>query len=76
MSMATDLSPEADQGQIALNRAFFCLECELIFSGATSCPGCAGEAIWPLAEWLQPIRSGATVSKRKNGLMDDSHSGR
>ena len=51
-------------GQIALERALFCLGCELIFSGGASCPRCTGEAVWPLAEWVRPMRPDLAVSKR------------
>ena len=62
------------EGQIALDCALFCLECDLIFAGTVSCPRCASAAVWPLAEWVQPIRSGGVVSKREHGLMEDTHS--
>jgi hypothetical protein len=46
------------QGQILLERALFCVGCELIFTGTSHCPRCAsGEAVWPLAEWLHSTRS-------------------
>jgi hypothetical protein len=60
------------EGQIALDRALFCLECELIFAGRAFCPRCTSETIWPLAEWVHPIRSGVTVSKREDSLIDSS----
>jgi hypothetical protein len=43
------------EGQIALERALFCVECELIFAGTTHCPRCYGAAVWPLAQWLPPV---------------------
>jgi hypothetical protein len=76
MSMATSCIPAVDQGQIALTRALFCLECELIFSGMSCCPRCAGETIWSLAEWVPPLHSGTTVSKWEGGHIDTSQSGR
>jgi hypothetical protein len=53
------------QGPISLERALFCLGCEAIFTGASRCPQCTGETVWPLtkflffmavlaAEWLRP----------------------
>jgi hypothetical protein len=60
------------EGQIALDRALFCLECDLIFAGTASCPRCASMAVWPLAEWLHPMRSGLTVSKRETDMIEDS----
>lgn len=62
------------EGQIALDRALFCLECDLIFAGTDSCPRCTSAVVWPLIEWLHPMRSGATVSKRDDSLIDNSHS--
>lgn len=76
MSMATSCIPAVDQGQIALTRALFCLECELIFTEMSRCPRCAGEAIWSLAEWVTPLRSGTTVSKWEDSHIDTSQSGR
>jgi hypothetical protein len=40
------------EGQIALEEARFCVECELIFADTFHCPRCGGEAVWPLAQWL------------------------
>jgi hypothetical protein len=60
------------EGQIALDRALFCLECDLIFAGTASCPRCASVVVWPLAEWLQPIRSERVVSNREGDAADDS----
>ena len=56
------------QGPISLERALFCLGCEAIFTDASCCPQCTGEAVWPLtellffmavlaAEWLRPTGS-------------------
>jgi hypothetical protein len=61
-----------NEGPIALERALFCLECELIFAGTASCPRCTGEAVWPLAEWLHPLRPGEAVSKREERFVNDS----
>lgn len=61
-----------NSGQIALESALFCLECELIFAAEVSCPRCTSEAVWPLAEWVQPIRSGVAVSKRESDSGDVS----
>jgi hypothetical protein len=44
------------QGQILLERALFCVGCEVIFSGSCLCPRCGSETVWPLAEWLQSTR--------------------
>jgi hypothetical protein len=61
--MLTSLQPYRDssEGQIALERALFCLDCELIFAGSAHCPRCADEAVWPLTQWLPPARSSAAV---------------
>jgi hypothetical protein len=45
------------QGQIQLERALFCIGCEVIFTGTVQCPRCAGGTVWPLAEWLGSSRS-------------------
>jgi len=51
------------QGQILLERALFCVGCEVVFTGTTRCPRCSSlEAVWPLAEWLRSTRSSAMVS--------------
>ena len=73
MPAITLSSRVADAGQIALESALFCLECELIFAGATSCPRCTSEAVWPLAEWVHPIRPAGGVSKREEHLIELSH---
>jgi hypothetical protein len=61
--MLTSIQPYRDssEGQIALERALFCLDCELIFAGSTRCPRCADEAVWPLTQWLPPARSSAAM---------------
>ena len=52
------------QGQILLERALFCVGCEVIFSGTTHCPRCSGETVWPLAEWLPSTRLSAAQHLR------------
>ena len=42
------------QGPIALERALFCLDCEVIFTALASCPSCRSKVVWPLARWLSP----------------------
>jgi hypothetical protein len=42
------------QGPIALERALFCLDCEVIFTDHACCPSCSGRVVWPLAKWLSP----------------------
>jgi hypothetical protein len=73
MSMTTLPYRLYSEGQIALERALFCLECELIFAGMASCPRCASETVWPLMEWVPPTRPGVAVSKREDNLVDISH---
>jgi hypothetical protein len=59
------------QGQILLERALFCVGCEVIFAGMAHCPRCSGGTVWPLAEWLGSTRSApAMLSLRSN--MDPS----
>jgi hypothetical protein len=62
--MPTSLQPYRaySEGQIALERALFCLECELIFAGTAHCPRCANEAVWPLNQWLPSARLSAPMS--------------
>jgi hypothetical protein len=61
------------EGQIALEQALFCLECELIFAGIVSCPRCAGKAVWPLSGWVRPTRPTVALSKVDDSLVDISH---
>lgn len=50
------------QEQILLERALFCVGCEVIFTGNSRCPRCSsGETVWPLAEWLRSVRSAAAA---------------
>jgi hypothetical protein len=42
------------QGPIALKRALFCIECEVIFTDLAHCPRCCSDVVWPLAGWLSP----------------------
>jgi hypothetical protein len=49
------------QGPISLDKALFCVGCEVIFTGASLCPRCTGEAVWPLAEWFHPTGSSPAV---------------
>jgi hypothetical protein len=44
------------QGPIALERALFCIECEVIFTDLARCPRCCSEVVWPLAGWLSPAQ--------------------
>ena len=76
--MATITLPyrSSNTGQISLESALFCLECEIIFVGEVSCPRCTGEAVWPLAEWVHPIRSGAAISKREGDIPEISQNER
>jgi hypothetical protein len=71
--MSTSIQPYRafGDGQIALEQALFCLECELIFAGTTYCPRCADEAVWPLNQWLPSARESAPIlPNRKVGLPD------
>jgi hypothetical protein len=60
------------EGQIALEQALFCLECELIFAGPTYCPRCADQAVWPLNQWLPSTRPSAPILPRPNTGFPDS----
>jgi hypothetical protein len=49
------------QGQILLERALFCVGCEIIFAGTRRCPRCSSvEAVWPLSEWVRSVRPATT----------------
>ncbi|MGH8067713.1 MAG: hypothetical protein ACRERE_21285 [Candidatus Entotheonellia bacterium] len=57
------------QGQILLERALFCVGCEIIFTGIPRCPRCAsGETVWPLSEWVRSVRPSATPAPPSNLL--------
>jgi hypothetical protein len=61
------------EGQIALELALFCLDCELIFSGTERCPRCADKAVWPLNQWLPSTRASASMyPTRGTGLPNGS----
>jgi hypothetical protein len=61
MLTSLQLYRDYSEGQIALERALFCLDCELIFAGSACCPRCADEAVWPLTQWLPPARSSTAM---------------
>ena len=57
------------QGQILLERALFCVGCEIIFTGIPRCPRCAsGETVWPLSEWVRSVRPSAAPALPSNLL--------
>jgi hypothetical protein len=57
------------QGQILLERALFCVGCEIIFTGTPHCPRCAsGETVWPLSEWVRSIRLSTAAAQPSNLL--------
>jgi hypothetical protein len=57
------------QGQILLERALFCVGCELIFTGTPRCPRCAsGETVWPLSEWVRSVRLSTAAAPPSNLL--------
>lgn len=61
------------QGPISLERALFCLGCEAISTGASRCPQCTGETVWPVAEWLRSARpSPAGLPSRLRSLATES----
>jgi hypothetical protein len=57
----------SSEGQLTLERALFCVECERICVGTAHCPRCADEAGWPLAEWLRRGHPAVAVSKWEDG---------
>jgi hypothetical protein len=59
------------QGQILLERALFCVGCEIIFSGTHRCPRCAsGETVWPLSEWVRSIQSSTVAAPPPHPAVD------
>ena len=62
------------QGPIMLDRALFCLDCEVIFAGLASCPSCRGRVVWPLAQWLSPAPPQLPVESRPVGCAPSSDS--
>jgi hypothetical protein len=52
------------QGPIALERALFCLDYEVLFTELPCCPSCSGGAVWPLATWLSPAEPRLIVESR------------
>jgi hypothetical protein len=49
-------------GQILLERALFCVGCEIIFTGTARCPRCSSsETVWPLSEWVRSARTSTAV---------------
>jgi hypothetical protein len=63
------------QGPIALERALFCLDCEVIFTDHSCCPSCSGRMIWALAKWLSPGGPRLIVESRPAGFPPVSHNG-
>ena len=56
-------------GQILLERALFCVGCEIIFTGVPHCPRCASaETVWPLSEWLRSLRLSTATAAPSNRL--------
>lgn len=64
---------DRSDGQIALERALFCLECELIFAGITYCPRCSTSVVWPLMQWLPPTRPSLSVVAQSERRSPDLH---
>ena len=60
------------QGPIMLERALFCLDCEVIFTDFASCPSCSGRVVWPLAQWLSPAQPHLPVESRPVGCAPSS----
>ncbi len=64
------------QGQILLERALFCVGCEVIFTGTVHCPRCAGHTVWPLAEWLGSARPSIATAEPLPSSVEQSSSTR
>ena len=61
------------QGPIALDRALFCLDCEVIFTDLACCPHCSGRVVWPLAKWLSPGEPSLIVESMPEGCPGASN---
>ena len=75
MQLAMSCDEILFQGPIALERALFCLDCEVIFTGLTGCPSCSGSGVWPLAQWLSPTQPSLFVESRPSGCPSLSDNG-
>jgi hypothetical protein len=57
------------QEQILLERALFCIGCEIIFTAIPRCPRCAsGETVWPLSDWVPSVRLSTAAAAPSNLL--------
>jgi hypothetical protein len=63
------------EGPIALERALFCLDCEVIFTDLASCPSCCGKIVWPLAKWLSPAQPDLTPKSMPAGCSPTLNGG-
>jgi hypothetical protein len=61
------------QGQILLERALFCVGCEIIFTGTLGCPRCtSSETVWPLSEWVRSVQASTVAAPPPSPSVDAS----
>jgi hypothetical protein len=60
------------QGQIMLDQALFCVDCEVIYTGTVHCPRCGGGVVWPLADWLPSARGPRRGTMRLTATTDEA----
>jgi hypothetical protein len=61
------------QEQIFLDRALFCVGCEIIFTGTRRCPRCNSvEAVWSLSEWVRSARPATTAAPLSQSPGEES----
>ena len=41
-----------------------CLDCETVFEGTRTCPGCGSQHSFPVGNWIKPLDSAQIVSKK------------
>ncbi len=65
--------PGRFQGQILLERALFCVGCEIIFTGTLGCPRCtSSETVWPLSEWVRSVQASTVAAPPPQPSVDAS----
>jgi hypothetical protein len=53
-----------------LNRAYICVDCEMIDGNAAYCPACGSGAVWPLRRWLD--RATSKVDEMAKQLIESA----
>ena len=60
------------QGPMRLADAWYCLDCEVLFTCLERCPSCAGSAIWSVAAWLSPSQPHLSIASTPAGASPQS----